>query len=623
MGRLLGCARGRVAVYLFALVLLSANFASSALGQDEVIVDPELSGSDSAPQPATEGDEIIVDPELSGSAAADPNRFGWGAVYDAPAGEGGNATPDEDDYDPLANTGMAKLELASQVGIDLRQEGDLEDAFETRLRFGGEVELRRSRRLRLVIGSRVDFLWAAPGPNDGVLVRLDQRALDQDRFEVDLIPTAAFADMSLFDGFHLRVGQQVVSLGRMDFYSPSDMLVVYDTRPQPKLDPAAAKMAQPAVRIDWDLGTAFTLQAAYIPWFSPHLTRPNRDQYIATVTSGPGSALSTERLSGLIDPSWQPKSSEANVRFVSPAPDFSTPQAQARLVFRAPGFDMAVSGGTALEKLPAVYLTPALESLQINPLNPGDAAVSAIAAALSRNEPLPLFDAQYHRYAQVGADLGFELGSIAIGFEAAYSPSRHMYTATKDGLHLPQPNVKRPITDNVVVDGAEVDVTESNVTDESIRAGVPVVQGAMHVEWVKGETWVVGGEVFGINALELPYDRTRDWWGFIPGTGAFVGGTVGASCSLDDGRWRLEVTSILSVGPSVAVVPHIELRAREGVFIDVGAQIYEGPTVGYPGTEMVGGQNVSVMRVVGAQNVNMGGLLSGYDQVFVGLRWLP
>ena len=41
--------------------------------------------------------------------------------------------------------------------------------------------------------------------------------------------------------------------------------------------------------------------------------------------------------------------------------------------------------------------------------------------------------------------------------------------------------------------------------------------------------------------------------------------------------------------------------------INAGAQIWEGPAPGFNG----------------AQNLNFGGLLSGYDQVFLGLRWLP
>jgi len=595
---------------------------------EEVIADPELGAAPSSAGSRSGGDEVISDPELGDTGVGGASDFGWdttGVTSDSLK----TSAPEEDEYDPLANTGLAKIELIGQVAADLHHEGQLEDAFETRLRFGGEIEFRRSRNLRLVLGSRVDFLWAVPSQNDDIVAKLKQRALDQDRFEVDVLPTAAYADMSLFDGFHLRVGQQVVSLGRMDFYSPTDMLVIYDLRPQPKLDPAASKLAQPAVRIDWDIGSAITLQAAYIPWFSPHLTRPNRDKYVATVTGGYGSAILPDKSADYIDPSFQTKQTEANLRFVGPAPDFSTPQLAARLVYRGSSFDVAVSAGTALEKIPAVYLAPTAAELAAY----GDNVQGLSPAAVELTKRLQdqvvtgdvprLASIEFHRYASIGGDFGFEIGPVAIGFEGSFSPERQLYAATKDGKKIAQPNTSKEIFDPCFQDQAGCKVPEgktyreSNVGDRSIRKGVPVVQGAMHVEWVKGDSLILAGETFWINALALPYDETRDWWGFIPGTGAYVGAMLNGSYLLNEGQWRFESTIIAAVGPSLVLIPRIELRAREGLFVDVGAQLFEGPSPGYA-DKMTGRNNV-----VGAQNANLGGLFTGYDQMFVGMRWLP
>lgn len=643
MGRLLGRTRMR-AVHLLSrtqgralLGLLAVTTGavgqgtytpSFVLAQDseEVIADPELGAAPAtAPLPGADGEEVITDPEL-GEPGQNTADFGWGPTVNADTGSTSGATvvEEEDEYDPLANTGLAKIELVGQVAADLHHEGQLEDAYETRLRFGGEIEFRRSRNLRLVIGSRVDFFWGVPSQDDDVVAQNKQRALDQDRFEVDVIPTAAFADMSVFDGFHLRVGAQVVSLGRMDFYSPTDVLVIYDMRPQPKLDPAAAKLAQPAVRIDWDITTALTLQAAYVPWFSPHLTRPNRDKYVATVTGGRGAALLPDSSADYIDPSFQTKQSEANLRFIGPPPDFSTPQVAARLVYRGRSFDVALSAGSALEKIPFVYLTPTAAELAA--VGPDPNALSPQAAeVLSRLRPdalTRLADVEFHRYTMIGGDFGFELGPVAFGFEGAFSPERQLYAATKDGKQLPQPNVSEEITDPCFKDqeGCELrgkeTVRPSNVSDRSIRKGVPVVQGAMHVEWVRGESLILLGEAFWINALQLPYDQTRDWWGFIPNTGAYAGAMANAAYILNEGKWRFETTLLMAVGPSFVAVPRIEMRARDGLYVDVGAQLFEGPAPGY--TNAMG-----VTSIVGAQNTNLGGLLTGYDQVFMGLRWLP
>jgi hypothetical protein len=604
MGRLLGRLPPRAALVLL-LAASASGLAARVFAQDgeEIILDPELGSDTSGEGSGASDDEVIADPEL-GDTQAPAEDFGWGPVLQPSAPDRAPVEEDdEEEYDPLANTGLAKLELLGQVGVDLRQEGDLEDAYETRLRFGGEIEFRRSRHLRLVIGSRIDFFWAVPSAHDNTL-EPNEGALDQDRYEVDLIPTAAYADMTVADGLHLRVGQQMVSLGRMDFYSPTDALVLFDMRPQPKLDPAAAKMAQPAVRMDWDITTSLTLQAAYVPWFSPHLTRPNRDRYVANVLAGRGSADVPPQLSEIVDPSFQTKASESNIRYVGPAPDFSTPQGQARLAYRGYSFDFGITAASALEKLPAAYMAPALERYLLDP-NQQD----ALAQALIRLQPV--FDVEFHRYHLIGGDLGFSVGPVAIAFEGAFSPERHLYAATSNGRRLAQPNVSEEIYDSTYDAQGGVD-RPSNVRDRKIRKGVPVVQGAVHIEWVRGESLLLGGEAFWVNALELPYDRSRDWWGFIPGTGTFAGGSATMRYMINEGQWRFEATLIGLVGPSMIMVPRIELRAREGLFVDVGAQLYEGPAPGY-------GPN----NLAGAQNLNLGGLLSGYDQAFVGLRWLP
>lgn len=638
MGRLLGRTRMRAVAFLLGATLPLAALPGQAQAQDseEVIVDPELSGapaSGPASAPAagvedTSGDEVIADPEL-GETGDKPPADAWGTSFQGgpePAKPQPSSAPEEDEYDPLANTGIAKLELLGQVAADLHHEGQLEDAYETRLRFGGEIEFRRSRNLRLVVGSRLDFFWAVPSQDDNIVVQNKERALDQDRFEVDVLPTAAFADMSVFDGFHLRVGEQVVSLGRMDFYSPTDSLVIYDMRPQPRLDPASAKLAQPAIRIDWDITTALTLQAAYVPWFSPNLTRPNRDKYVAEVTGGKGAAKAPDYGSDYIDPSFQTKQSEANVRFIGPPPDFKTPQVAARLVYRGSSFDIAASAGSALEKIPSVYLTPAAAELAAN--GPDASQWSPQTVTLFKQiqgspAAVRLADVEFHRYAVIGGDFGFDFGPVSFGFEGAFSPERHLYAATKDGRHVAQPNTTKEIYDPCFA-GQEGCVTAkgqgikpSNVSDRSIRKGVPVVQGAMHVEWLKGDSLIVAGEAFWINALQLPHDQTRDWAGFIPNTGAYVGGMANASYLLNEGEWRFEGTLITTVvGPSIVAIPHIEYRAREGLFVDVGAQLFEGPAPGY--TDKMGRTSV-----VGAQNTSLGGLLTGYDQAFIGIRWLP
>jgi hypothetical protein len=625
-----------------ASVLLSFEFVagspSTAFSQEgeEVIADPELAGSSGGGRNA-DGDEAIADPELSGSSGQTgfEEDYGWGAVYTPKTRSQGKAPPpepEEDEYDPLANTGIGKLEVVGQQVFDTKADYDLEDFYETRLRFGGEVDLRVSRKLRLSVGTRLDFLWAAPHQNDPSLVILGPDGaggsevierytpLEQDRYEIDVIPLSAYADWTAREGVHLRLGVQSVSLGRMDGFSVTDMLSVLDFRPAPHVDPAAMRIAQPAIRLDWDLGSVATLQAVYVPWFMPHLTRSNRDLYQQDALTGTGLNRIGAVSADYLDPSYQTLASDGAFRLVAPPPDFSSPQVQGRLNFRGSKYEVAVVGGTALEKLPAIYYIPLLDQLMRGTVDTGAPMMDPInpsyppeADQLLRYlvDGSPIIDVEYPRYHLVGVDGSFDIAPLQVGFELAYSPGRLLFAASKDGSSLPLPNVSEQICNPNAANTPCAGSVEGNVLNKSIRKGVPMVLGALHVEWLEGETFALIGEVYMAQALELPYDRSRDWLGSIPETGLFVASVMTGAYRLDEGRWHFELSAFLSPGPSAMLAPHVELRVLDGLYLNVGAQFYTA------------NQQIQMQPGLAPRNITVGGLLDRYDNVYLGFRWLP
>jgi hypothetical protein len=229
-----------------------------------------------------------------------------------------------------------------------------------------------------------------------------------------------------------------------------------------------------------------------------------------------------------------------------------------------------------------------------------------------------LMDVAYDRYFQVGLDGSFDIAPIAIGFEVSYSPSRHwLYAARKDGKMLPRPNVSEDLGIGLVdLNGNSLDCDAAGnckptVDDKSIRKGVPLIEAALHVEWIRGESFALVGETFLMNALELPYDLNRDWAGFIPNTGAFAGGLVAGTYSIKDGKVTTALALIATVGPSVVVAPQIEVQLADGLYANLGAIIIEGPSP----------NNRALATGIASTKLNLGGLLSGYDEVVVGLRW--
>src|SRR4051812_37240835 len=125
MGRCFGRAWAYAAAGLLSFF---SPTLTPALAQDsdEVIVDPDLSGATKAPAPtsapAADADEVIADPELSGTerptSAAPAEDYGWGAVLppkEPDISAAAAASTEEDEYDPLANTGIGRLELLGQT----------------------------------------------------------------------------------------------------------------------------------------------------------------------------------------------------------------------------------------------------------------------------------------------------------------------------------------------------------------------------------------------------------------------------------------------------------------------------------------------------------------------------
>jgi hypothetical protein len=651
MGRCLGRARA-LAVALLMLAAVGLLPALVSAQDEEIIADPELAGSSKkSDRGASSDDEVIADPELSGGAQKSGAKDnGWGGVYKSGKGEEepkSSAPEAPEEPDPMANTGIAKLEISGQTAIDTHAEENMEDFYEARLRFGGEVDFRISRRLRLSIGTRIDFGWYAPFQGDreldddkldmtgepirgvnGKTLKVHRGVLQEDRFEIDIIPLAAYVDATIADGVHLRVGEQVISLARMDGLSVTDMLAVVDFRPQTKNDPAGLKLAQPAIRLDWDFNSWATLQLVYVPWFMPHLMRPNRDNYVGQGTAAAGTASRPPAfVSKLIDPSFQPKAQEESLRFVGPAPDFSHPQAELRLNFRGSSFELALLGGTALEKLPSIYYTPLVNKLlAVDVASDNDSALledalraGQLAAGLPTQcqaRSCALVDIEYHRYYLVGFDGSFDIAPLQVGFELAYSPSRHLYTADRRGNNLPLPDVSKQIADADDLHWTDPNIarTLGSVDDRRIRKGVQMIQAALHVEYLKGESLLLAAEGYLYQAMKLPHDDNREWLGFPKGKGTYLAGLVSGSYNIQEGKYRFDCTVLVTMGPSYIITPQIEFQLSESFYLNIGAQFYEGPT-----PNNLAGRN----RTRVATNLTPGGILSGYDNVYLGFRWTP
>ncbi|MFI5306117.1 MAG: hypothetical protein ACHQ53_02120 [Polyangiales bacterium] len=501
---------------------------------------------------ASKTDEVIEDEELKAVHAQPPPS--------APAAE---------------PNGDVNVVLRSRAGVATAWDEPRKDVFESTTIALFEAHVRRSERLRFVVGVRARYLYATRQA-----ATADASAA---RFELDAAPTAAYADATLADGLHLRLGYQSVRLGRFDMLEALDILSTYDLRSGPATMPEAGEIAQPAVRVDWDAASWLSFTGIVLPFFEPHVVNSFDGNYALSRSTQAQVDAAYARLFGNNNPegllrdalprTGQGRLAEGALSAFAPIPIPSNPQGALRVTAHGPAGEIALTGGTALEHLPALRYSKTFVSLLNNML--GTVTTEQLA-----NDTHPI-DVGYDRFGVAAVDGSTALGDIQLGAEVAYSFGRTFLAAETQTVAL-----KR---------------NEAAVLPEQRD----LLTGALRVEYLKGQTWAIALEASAGRVMTGPSESRRVFMFMQDGrwllsSVAFVGFTPG------DIGLTLELGGGLLNGPTYLVTPRVQERLFQGFFAEAGAYFLGGKS-----------------RPVGDPRVTLGGMYGDTDQVFVGLRWLP
>jgi hypothetical protein len=522
-------------------------------GADEIIADPELSAVPSSAGSAG-ADEVIADPELGAEPAFSEPR----------------AEPN----------GEAHVVLHSRLGMDTQWQDPREDVWEATQIALFEARIRRSESLRFALGLRARYFLGAR----------TQAAPDSSatHYELDVAPAAAYADWTVADGVHLRLGYQGVRLGRFDVLNPSDILSVYDLRSGPTTLPEANEIAQPAARIDWDIGSWFSLTAIVLPFFEPNLVHVTAGDYSLSplhqadidrqfhVSFGDRASKVQALARRTLSRSGQDKLTDGALAAFAPAPSFKEPQAALRLSAHGTLGEAALTAGVAREHLPLPVISPELAAFLDNPVT-SEAAYNSLLGST----PAAL---RYDRYELVSADAATALGPVQLGIELAYMWNRALLASPPGVAPGAMP-----------VFSEQIDIPDhSDIAHLGVRG-----------EYVQGTTWVVTIEASAERAMQQP-TFTNYSYRFLDG-GRWLLSTVGfLAFSPGDIGLTLEVGAGVLSGPTYLIAPRVDQRVTDGLYVEAGAYF-------------VGGQH----RPPGDPAQTLGALYGGVDQVFVGLRWLP
>lgn len=557
-----------------------------------VIVDPELDTG------------VIVDPELDDAASADTRT-----------------TPI--DSTAFVPTGDVRLVLQSRVGADLVWRNTREDVVEGTQIMLLETRLRRSETLRFVAGLRARHQIATRehATSEAGAVR----------HSLDVAPTAAYADITVGDGVHVRAGYQVTRMGRFDLFSATNILAVADLRSGAVSMPDAVDVAQPAVRLDWDATPWLNIQAIHVPFFQPHIVDFVEGDYAMFKTTQADVEAALDQIATPDDGSppvdcsdptqlgdnrciarsrirdfWRQMSRSGTAGLAAggfgalgESPSLANPQGAIRMTARSPIGEVSLTIGSALEHLPSLFIDKAFQDAT----RPNLTTTQRNNRLASVTRPL---DVEYNRYYVISTDGAMPLGPLQIGAELAYMFNRTLYSAQHTCSMQPGGNI-----DPMVKDCAFYAPTPEQ-TD--------MVHAALRVELAPDETLQVGLESFVAYALSEPPRPDRQAWLTLMDGRYMLGMALMARWSPAETGWTFEVSSAALHGPTFMITPRVQWQAIETLYVELGALWVEGASLPARVPAFTEDVRTPIRTPV---DWAIGGMYSNVDQVFVGLKWTP
>lgn len=492
-------------------------------------------------------DEQIEDPELAGKSAV------------APAPAASNEAP--------AFVSETRFGLRSRLALDYLHSDAREETWESSTNAWLEATVRRSERLRFVVGMRARYHVA--------LLSHDVPDETAQRIELDAAPTAGYLDLKLGEGANLQLGYQTMHLGRIELVSATDVLSVGDFRDGPATVPEAIDVAQLGARLDYDPTGSLSIQLLYVPFFTPHIISVSESDYaLFRVTEAQAAATFSELglngsvLASNLSRADRERLAESGLAAFAPEANLRSQQAAIRATLHGAVGELSLSAATALEHVPAFHFSQAAIDYIRDPRT-----VEIVQRFQQEAHPIRV---EYGRFALLALDGSMDLSPFSVGFEAAYMFHRTLYTlgtgAYPDTLPLP------------------------DTTD--------VIQVGARLEYVHGSQLVSTLEAFGAYAVSRPTSTNRGWVALEDGR--YLAGVVAAAAWESDFGLRVGLGVLAMTGFTFILAPRVAYELFDGFELEVGSIIVEGPPPPL---------NVT-------PHIALGTLYDTIDQVFAGLRYV-
>jgi hypothetical protein len=359
--------------------------------------------------------------------------------------------------------------------------------------------------------------------------------------------------------------------------------------------PAASEIAQPALSVDWDIGSWFGLRAIVLPFFEPHLVHVTDGDYALAPAKQADideqffgmsqNAMQMQLLQRFVrqtlSRSAQARLNDTTLSAFAPEPSLTRPQAALRLTAHGSSGEVALTAGVAREHLATPSFDPAfLAYLDAQAQN---MVTSAVRDAFLMSRPIQM---HYDPYGLVSLDAATGLGPFQVGVELAYLFHRTLLAAT-----TPMPGVD-PTTLTMAQAVDAVDYSD-------------FAHAGARIEYAPDTDLIFTVETMVQRAMQAPADPNREYLFLSGGSWVFAAAGFVAGQPWDIGL-TLELGAGVLNGPSYMLAPRAQQRVAEGLWVEAGAYF-------------VGGKHGRSDDPA----VAIGWLYDDVDQAFVGLRWVP
>ena len=407
--------------------------------------------------------------------------------------------------------------------------GGPKDVVELRSRVLLSAAEKMSDRFSWQIGVRFDALSHAP--------KSHEKLIGEPAWQFEARPWEAFVDVALTRRLRLKIGNQIVSWGRLDVGSAADMLSAYDLREGPGVDVDALRIPTPTATVTWFPVDGFQLDVGYTPFFTPHRFDVSGTNYAIVGPNAPAMYSATfARLRGQLDPSSYVLLTQELGRVNAPSARPDNGEAAARAVWHAGLYDLGLTYGFLRSKLPSFTIAPALIELDTAPSLSGAATVNA---AIQNGEHL--IDTRYGRYHQLALDLETGVGNVTIAGEVGFTPARTLF-----------------VRDTVT---ALPSAVESGLFQSGIKA-----------TYAKEESLVLTAEASLFTATDAQGGRPF----YVLGSRRRLG-VVSLFVHKESGPHVIDgAVQGTSSGPSLSVVPRYGYRVTDPLVLGVGAALFGG-----------------------------------------------